>query len=158
MTDGKDRRTEDQSFEIYRQRSETFRHFSNLRWQMLQVTAAVCTAAVLLLGIVPEDSRWLWVFGLLSVYFFTARAVLSKINHGIRENGKALSIVGGEIGDCWIPDVSIKKKSTSHWIEWIFLGLCIISMISFILAAVHHANLSAITECPMPICRGWEGK
>jgi uncharacterized membrane protein len=105
--------------EIYKERYETWRHLDRTRYQIIQLTIALCAAAL-----VGFENGYLisgpWISGSAGIILGILWQVLAKVNSAIQKNGEALRIYGLAVGDDQIPDVSKKDFSIFFWIESLF--------------------------------------
>lgn len=103
------------NLEIYRQRYETFRHLDKLRWQMLQIVAAIGSVSALSLRVMKAEAEW-WFIGIIGIILLFFSYAMFRIGEGIMKNGIVLQNFGEKVGDTTIPDVSGRWRASSHWI------------------------------------------
>lgn len=124
---------EDEKYiEIYRQRYETFRHLDKLRWQILQIFVAVCTAFTILYksktGTI--EPFYFLIFGIIIIFL---SYFMFKIGEGIIKNNFVLEKVGEKIGDTDIPiSKNIWEASSHKFALSVFLFGFIISISSIL--------------------------
>lgn len=107
---------------IYNQRYETWRHLDKIRYQLIQLSIAICSASALTIK-VSEGAVPAWLLFTLSVVSLALWKVMSKVNWGIVKNGQALKTYGAAIGDDLLPEVADRDRSVFFYIELAYLAI-----------------------------------
>lgn len=105
--------------EIYKERYETWRHLDRTRYQIVQLSIALCAALVVGFESGLLKSEY-WLSGAASITLLLLWRVLAKVNLAIQKNGEALRAFGLAVGDDQIPDVSKKDLSIFFLVETCF--------------------------------------
>ena len=121
---------EESDIEVYRQRYETFRHLDRMRYQLLQILVAFCSAVGIFSRLQSTSLEW-WFLLLVGAMFLLIGYAMSKVSCGLWKNNGVLSEIGKKIGDTKIPPLpKYKYRSASYWIYRIVQLLGVLFMLA----------------------------
>lgn len=110
--------TNSNDLEIYVQRSATFRHLDQMRYQVQNV--AVLLGALFSGCIASLDGRFEPVFGAIVGILLTSLGfTMLRISNGIVSNSIALKEFGEKVGDTDLPVASLGPRTATFWTTFV---------------------------------------
>lgn len=118
--------------EIYQQRYETFRHFDQLKWNMVQVAILLGGGVGAIFGFEDEKNIQRILLFIIGIAFWLTASSIYSIDQGIQKNNSVLKEVANKIGDHGIPSHKQSYKRVTTWVIgflfFVGLGLCSLSI------------------------------